>query len=414
MSSITTAVSRRLQHSAFVALTVPNFRLYFLTQLVSISGTWMQKVAHGWLVFYLTRSELWLGLVACAAGIPALLLSPFAGVVVDRFSKRQILIFTQSAQMTLAFVLAVLVFADTVQVWHIVLLSFLSGTMDALDAPARQSFIVELVGREYLTSGITLNSIVFNIARIFGPTAAGIALVNWGAGWCFFLNGLSFLAVIAGLIIMDIAHRAPPVRKAGFWQQLSQGLRYSRDHAVIGPILLLSMMSSIFVVNMMTLMPAFADLVLNSPKEGFATLSAAHGLGAVAAGLLVTWLHERFKRGVIVASMCILTPALLFAISITSSLWLSALVIAFIGFSIILQFITMNTIIQTSVPDEFRGRILSLYTLTFFGIAPLGALVLGFVADQIGTTNALALYALLGGILSSIIVRYSPALQQAA
>ncbi len=375
----------------------------------------MQKVASGWLVFYLTHSELWLGLIACAAGLPALLLSPFAGVVVDRFPKRQIIMATQTAQMFLALLLAALVFTDMIQVWHIVLLSLLSGTLDALDGPARQAFIVEMVDHDNLSNGIMLNSIMSSVARIFGPTLAGVALVQWGAGWCFFLNSMSFLAVIAGLRAMHIAEHKTEHRSVSYRKQFIEGMSFSRYHPTIAPLLLLSTISSVFFLNMMTLMPAFADVVLHSPKEGYAMLNAANGVGAVCAGLLASWLHKRTKkRGWIVSTAAILTPIGIGVFASTTNTSVATLLVALCGLGIILQFVTMNTLIQSQVPDEFRGRVMSLYTLTFFGIAPFGALALGFIASAVGTPSALLLYAIIGGILSATIIWRSPALRRLA
>jgi MFS family permease len=270
-----------------------------------------------------------------------------------------------------------------------------------------------MVDRDNLSNGIMLNSILISTARIFGPTMAGIALVQWGAGWCFFLNGMSFLAVIVGLCFMHIdeckkLHHALP-----FLKQFKEGLSYSRYHPVIAPLLLLSLVGSIFIVNMITLMPAFADLVLNSPKEGYATLSAAHGFGAVIAGLTASWLYKNsHARGRVVSMTVLFTPVAIWLLAITNTIASSAAVIALCGLGIILQFVTINTLIQSQVPDEFRGRVMSLYTLTFFGIAPFGALLLGLIASYIGTPSALAFYALIGGVLSAAIVWRSPALRQ--
>jgi MFS family permease len=411
--SSTLSVHAPSQHGILATLSYPNFRLYFITQLISVSGTWMQKVASGWLVFYLTRSELWLGLIACAAGLPALLFSPFAGVIVDRFPKRYIIMFTQTVQMILAMILTTLVFTDTVQIWHIVILSFLSGMMDALDGPARQAFIIEMVDRENLSNGIMLNSIMNSTARVFGPTFAGIALVQWGAGWCFFLNGLSFLVVIIGLWMMHISEYRQAKKSLPFLKQFREGLSYSRRHPIIAPVLLLATVSSIFFLNMMTLMPAFADVVLHSPKEGYAILNAANGVGAVCAGLLAAWLHKRIKRrGLLVVVSALFTPFAIFVLSTTTITPIASFVIAIYGLALILKFVTMNTLIQAQVPDEFRGRVMSLYTLTFFGIAPFGALVLGYIANIVGTPVALSAYALIGGILSAWIIWKAPELRR--
>src|SRR5579859_3682164 len=203
-SSASEPLAEETRRSMLSALRHRNFQLYFGGQLVSTSGTWMQTVAQSFLVFELTQSELWLGVVACAAGLPALVLSPFAGVIVERSARRRLLIFTQSAQMILAFILSVLTFTNTVQVWHVVVLALLLGVVNSIDAPARQSFVIDMVGREDLSSGIALNSLMFNLSRVVGPTAAGLALATVGTAWCFFLNGVSFLAVIISLFAMHV------------------------------------------------------------------------------------------------------------------------------------------------------------------------------------------------------------------
>ncbi len=389
-----------------------NFRLYFGGQLVSVSGTWMQIVAQGWLVFNLTQSELWLGVVACAAGLPSLLLSPFAGVIIERYPRHYILVVTQTIQMLLAFILSALTFTNTVQVWHIVGLAFLLGLTNSIDAPARQALVVDLVGREDLTSGIALSSLMFNASRVFGPTAAGLALVQVGPAWCFFLNGASFLAVIVSLLVMRIEQSSRFIGSFAPLSQLREGLRFSRQHLTIAPLLLLATAGSIFGFNVWTLLPAYAAKVLNSPNDGYAALSTANGIGAVFAAILVTWLGKRIGRGRVVTIFAIFASLALALLSQANTLPVALFLTLIAGFALILQFVTMNTLIQSEVPNEFRGRVLSLYTLTFFGIAPFGALVLGFIAEAIGTPNAFAVCAVVGGTLNAIILVRSPELRQ--
>lgn len=433
-----------LQARTLSALQYPNFRLYFYGQLISLSGSWMQIVAQGWLVFNLTQSELWLGVVACAAGLPSLVLSPFAGVVVDRFSRRNILILSQTMQMILAFILAALTFAGVVQVWHIVTLAFLLGITNAVDAPSRQTIIADLVGKDHLSSGIALNSIMFNGSRVIGPAAAGIALTQVGPAWCFLLNGLSFLAVIAMLLIMQVNQT---VKRSGNFNplaRLKEGLQFSRHHATIAPLLLLAVIASLFTVNIQTLMPAFADIVLHSPKVAYAAISTSVGAGAVVAAVLMAFLGRQFGRGRVVFVMAAFVPLIGIFVSQTTNVNLAAFLMGLFGFGIILQFVTVNTLIQNEVPDAFRGRVMSLYTLTWFGVAPFGALGLGFLASGIGyqggrfisltdaglptlqnvmwgagihgigTPTAMTLYALIGGLISIIILLRSPRVRQLA
>jgi MFS family permease len=371
----------------------------------------MQTVAQGWLVFHLTQSELYLGLVACAAGLPALLISPYAGVIIDRMSRRTILIVTQTIQMLLALILAFLTFAGLVQVWHVISLAFILGVVQAFDAPARQTFVKDMVGPESLVSGISLNSTMFNTARIVGPTAAGIVLAAFGPAWCFLLNSLSFLAVIGSLLLMNVPRTGKGGASASPLAQLIEGLRFTRGHDTIKPVILLSAVTSILCVNIVALLPAFAATVLHSPIQGYATVSTTQGVGAVCAGLLAV-LVSRFGRGRLVAGMNLMLCLSVLLVSRVTDVAPAAALMALVGFSLILMFITMNTMIQTIVPDQYRGRVMSLYTLTFFGLAPFGALALGFIASQIGVPDALALYAILNGVLVVAILARWPALWQ--
>jgi MFS family permease len=394
------------------ALRFPNFRLYFLGQLVSLSGTWMQIVAQGWLVFHLTQSELSLGVVACASGLPALLLSPFAGVIVDRFPRRTILLISQSAQMMLALILAALTFANAVQVWHIVTLAFFLGMVNAIDAPSRHAIIFDLVGHDDLPSGIALNSIMFNGSRVVGPVAAGIALTQVGPAWCFLLNGLSFLAVIFMLFIIQIPNLTRNSSEFHPLTRLKEGLHFSRHHETIAPMLVLAAVAGIFSANVSTLLPAFADTVLHSPKEAYAAMTTSTGLGAVFSAVVMAYLGRRFGRGRVVTAMAVVVLVATLLVSHTTSINAAVLLMGVFGFGIILQFVTVNTLIQNEIPDEFRGRVMSLYTLTWFGLSPFGALALGLTAQTIGTPNAIALYAMIGGVFGLLILWRSPKLRQ--
>jgi MFS family permease len=401
-----------LQHSTLSALRYTNFRLYFIGQVVSLSGTWMQSVAQGWLVFHLTQSELALGIVACAAGVPALILSPVAGVMVERIPRRNILIFSQIYQMILAFVLAFLTATNMVQVWHIIVLAFLLGIINAIDAPARQTIIKDMVGTENLPSGIALNAIMFNASRVVGPAAAGIALTQLGPAWCFFVNGLSFLAVIFMLIIIKVQTLVAKNDQFAPLARLREGLAFARHHATIRPLLLLAINASLFTVNISTLLPAFADTVLHSPKEGFAALSTATGIGAVIAAMLIPIAGRRFGRGRVVTVMGIFTTLACIVVSQTSDATIATIFMGIYGFAIIMQFTTVNTLIQSEVPDEFRGRVISLYTLSWFGVSPFGALALGLVAQLIGAPIAILIYSIIGGVLGGIVALRSPEMRR--
>lgn len=364
----------------------------------------MQALAQGWLVFQLTRSELALGLVAFAAGFPSLFLSPFAGVVVDRFSRRNLLIITQTVQMILAFVLAALVFTEMVEVWHIIFLAFLLGLTKTLDAPARQAFIKDMVGKDDMSSGITLNSIMVNGGRVIGPSLAGILLATLGAAWCFFLNGITFLAVIVSLVVIHETYRVPGVGKGSPVKQMREGLAFSRHHETILPLLLLAAIGATFAVNTITLLPAFADVVLQSPVDGLSLLSAAQGVGAIIAGFLLTFLVNRFGHGRVAAIMMLVWSVAVISLGNTNQVPIAAFFMGLFGASLVLFFVNTNTMIQLVVPDNYRGRVMSLFTLTFVGLTPLSALFIGALANVIGTPTMLTIIGSINGGLALVIL----------
>ncbi len=401
------------QQSTFSALRHHNFKLYFGGQFISIAGMWMQTVAQGWLVYHLTRSELMLGVVACAAGVPSLLLSPFAGVVVDRFHRRYILLLTQVMGMILALVLAYLTLSGQVQVWHVVLLALGDGLVKTLDAPARQAFIKDMVGPDDLSSGITLNSMMSNGARIIGPAFAGVLLATVGAGWCFFFNGVSFVAVVGSLVVMHLPPITRILQRASPLQQMREGWHYSRQHPVIAPLLLLSAVVSIFAVNMVTVLPSFAATVLHSPINGYSTLSTAQGVGAVVGALGLVFLTRRLGRGQVVTVITLELSLACVLLSRMTFVPLAALLMGLVGIGFVTFFVTINTLLQNAAPDEFRGRVMSLFTLTFLGLTPFAALAMGYLAELVGTPNAMALYGLLNGLFCGLILLRWPDVRRA-
>lgn len=395
---------KRKRQGTFTALRNPNFRIYFGGQLVSITGTWMQNVAQGFLVFSLTKSELWLGIVACAAGLPMLFFSPFAGVVVERIPRRTLMIISQTIQMLLAFILAALTFSGFVQVWHIVALAFALGMVNALDMPARQTLVVEVVGREDMRSGIALNSILNSTGRVLGPTAAGLALVQFGPAVCFLLNGLSFVAVLISLFFMSVPYAKQHAHTTSVLNQFKEGMAFARADVLIAPLLMLTALVGFFFVPVMQMLPAFADVILNSPKEGYAILNTGMGVGSVVAGVVVGWLMQYLGSSKLIAYATGLSAVatIIFAMQISTAL--AAVMCAFMGLFLVLEMISLNTSIQTVVPDHFRGRILSLYTLALLGLAPFGALILGAIANVIGTGEAIALYGVISAVIGSYIL----------
>jgi MFS family permease len=396
----------------FAALRHRNFQLYFGGQLVSNAGTWMQIIAQGWLVYELSHSELTLGVVGFAAAIPSLLVSPWGGVIVDRVPKRTLLILTQSSAMILAFILAVLAFTHVVQVWHIVLLAGGLGLVNAFDGPGRQAFVVEMVGREDLPNAIALNSMMFNSARVIGPAMGGLLLAVIGAAWCFTINGLSFLAVIFGLWAMQVAPHEPHRGTESPWRQLTGGLRYVSGQPELYGLLLLSLIFSVFGISYSTILPAFVGLMLNQGAAAYGWINAATGVGAVSGAFLIANHHGLNWRGAWLRTASIAFPLVLSAFAFTRFLPLS-LVLAFgLGLGFMVEFTMINTLLQTRVDDRLRGRVLSLYTLTFFGFAPFGNLAVGALAERIGLSYAITLFALMSLLLSLIVLRKVPQLKE--
>jgi MFS family permease len=301
-----------------------------------------------------------------------------------------------------------------VQVWHIVVLAFLTGIAGAVDAPARQAIIKDMVGHENITSGVALQSMTFNGARIIGPAAAGLMLAQFGPGWCFFVNGVSFLAVLVSLFLMDVHSALPAIGQTSPLTLLKEGIRFSRRHTHIWPLLLLSTITCIFLVNLVTILPAYADVVLHSPVDALSTLSTWQGIGAVVSALLMSYLSRRLGRGNVLLMTVVVMSISALGLAGATTLFPASLLIALFGFAMILFFIALNTTIQSQVPDQFRGRVLSLYTLTFMGLSPFGALAMGMIADRIGTPNALIVYAILNGVLSLAIFMRWPGVRHLA
>lgn len=401
---------RRIQ--TFRALQHDNFRLYLFGQLISLAGTWMQIVAQGWLVYELSRSEAMLGVVGFASAIPALVVTPWAGVMIDRTRKRDLLLLTQVAAMVLALILAGLTFAEVVQVWHIVVLAVLLGVVNAFDGPARQAFVVEMVGARDLPNAIALNSMTFNAARVIGPAFGGVLLATVGSAWCFTFNGLSFLAVIISLLAM----RLNPVQllhdRSSPWQQLKSGIQYAAARPELRGLLLLAFFFSTFGISYNTVLPSFVDRLLNGGAAGFGMMTAASGIGAVTGALLVATFSDRGHRGEWLYYAAMGFPVVLALFAFNRSFPLALVLAVLLGVGFMLQFTLINTLLQTRVSNEMRGRVMSLYTLTFFGFTPFGNLALGALSEGIGMSLAITLAAILTLVSAFVIFQHIPALRQ--
>lgn len=399
-------------NQTFAALRHRNFQLYFGGQLVSNIGTWTQIIAQGWVVYQLGHSELTLGLVAFASAIPILAISPWGGVVVDRVSRRSLLILTQTGSMLLAFVLAILTFTGAVKEWHVIVLAALLGVVNAFDAPARQAFVPEMVGKEDLPNAIALNSIMFNSARVIGPALAGLLLAVIGVAWCFTLNGISFLAVIVGLWLMKLPPHQTSHNPASPWHQLVDGVKYTARNRDLSALILLSLVFSVFGISYSTLLPAFVEKVLHQGAMAYGWVNAASGLGAVSGAFLLVHRVSNGRRGQLLVLTNIAFPLILIAFSFTSLYPLSLVLAYGLGVGFMVQFTTINTLLQIRVEDSFRGRVMGLYTITFFGFASFGNLLIGFLGEKLGLGIAMTLFAVCSLILSLLVLKKNRELQK--
>jgi MFS family permease len=406
-----TAAGTRLRwQAAGRALRHRNFQLFFSGQLISLVGTWMQTVAQAWLVYRLTGSGLLLGSVGFASQIPVFLFAPIGGITADRSNRRRVVVATQTASMLLAFVLAALTLTHRVQVWHIFVLAALLGTVNAFDVPGRQSFLVDMVGKDDLMNAIALNSSMFNSARVIGPSVAGVLVARFGEGWCFFANGVSYIAVIIGLLMMNVHAPARVSARTSPLEHIVEGFRFVWHTAPIRALLLLLGLVSVVGMPYVVLMPIFAAKILQSGGQEFAALIGSHDLGAMRLGILMgaagvgallgaltLALRSGVKglnRWVAVCCAGFGTSLILFALS--KWFWASVLLLLPVGYFIMLQMASSNTLIQVMVPDKLRGRVMAVYSMMFMGMAPLGALLGGALSDRLGAPLTVAI----GGLAS--------------
>src|ERR1700690_1573227 len=384
------------------ALRSRNFQLFFSGQLISLVGTWMDTIAESWLVYRLTGSSLLLGTVAFASQIPVFLMAPLGGMAADRWDRRTIVIATQSTSMILAFALAFLTLSGRIQVGEMIVLAALMGVVNAFDIPARQAFLVDMVGREDLINAIALNSSMFNGARVGGPSIAGILVAKYGEGWCFFINAVSYIAVIAGLLMMRVQRTAAQKHTVSPFEHIAEGFRFVSNTAPIRVILMLLGLVSLVAMPYSVLMPIFAEHILHGDARTLGVLMGATGIGALTGALmLATRTGVRgLGRWVWMACAGFGTSLILFAFS----RWyvVSALLLVPVGFTMMVQMASSNTLIQSMVPDRLRGRTMAVYSMMFMGMAPLGALFSGALADRISAPWTVALGGL-GGIAGAVV-----------
>jgi MFS family permease len=383
-SSVVTTRFRALKHR--------NFQLFMVGQLVSLIGTWMQTTAQLWLVYDLTHSAALLGIFGFANQIPMLVLASVGGYVGDRYSRHRGVIVTQSISMVLAFILAGLTLTHHIGEWSLITITLLVGIVNAFDVPIRQAFFVEMVGKEDLPNAIALNSSIFNGARVVGPAIAGFAIAWIGEGWCFFLNGLSFFAVILALLAMRIqtVERKPSTESP--LQSLLQGFRYAMgDRPTRSALLLLSMLS-LLGLQYSVFMPIFANDVLKSGAKGLGMLMSSAGVGAVLGALQFAARTSYKGLARWIAAMSVICACGLMVFSQSHVFWLSAAVLFVVGFAATSQMAATNTTVQNRVPDELRGRVMAVYATMFMGVQPIGALLAGGVAKHLGAPTTLAVF----------------------
>lgn len=381
--------------SALRALRHGNYRLFFFGQLISLIGTWMQGTAQSWLVYQLTGSSALLGVVGFMNTIPVFLLSPIGGTVADRYDRRWICVGTQVAAMLLAFILAALTLTGHVHVYHIIILATLLGVVNAFDIPTRQAFVVQMVGREDLINAIALNSSIINGARLVGPAAAGLVIEAVGEGWCFLINGISYLAVIAGLLLMTITVAQRPAPPGSALSNIVDGFRYVRHTKSIRALLLLLGLVSLTAMPYAVLLPVFAKEILGGGAQEQGLLMTSAGIGALTAALVLAMRRgvDGLERWVGFAAAGFGTC--LIAFSLSRYFWLSAGLLVPAGFCMMTGLTASNTLIQAIVPDHLRGRVMAVYSMMFLGMAPFGALLAGFLAKALSAPGAV----MLGGLI---------------
>ncbi|MCI0513774.1 MFS transporter [candidate division KSB1 bacterium] len=381
----------------FAALKYRNYRLWFWGQMISLFGTWMQATAQGYLIFELTRSPAFLGYVGFAGGLPSWLFMLYGGVIADRISRRILLIVTQIMMMFLALVLAALTFLAWIQPWHILILAFFLGVANAFDAPARQAIVSELVPREDLTNAIALNSTMFNSATAVGPAVAGVTYAAFGPAWCFTVNGISFIAVIVALMLIQLQLPPKSAPDNSMLVDLKAGIRQVVTQPMLRTLIIMGAVVSLFGIAYATLLPAWAVKILHGDARTNGLLQSARGIGALLSALLIASLGRFRFKGKLLTLGTFLFPILLLIFTTIHWLPLALIVLVGVGMATILIMNLSNALTQILVPDALRGRVMSIYSLTFFGFMPLGALWIGTMAEHFG--EAVSVYV---GALASL------------
>jgi MFS family permease len=389
--------------NALPALSSRNFRWFWTGQLISLIGTWMQNIGQAWLVLQLTDSAFKLGVVTALQFLPMTLFSLFAGPLVDRFPKRRILLCTQTSLMILALILASLTFLDVVQYWHILILAVCLGFVNTLDLPARQSFVIELVGKKNLMNAIALNSTIFNLGRIVGPAVAGLLIGMLGMATCFYLNALSFGAVLLGLWMIDVPSTVYEKKDKAIWHQIGEGLQYIKlNPAILYPLILLAVIST-FAMNFNVLIPVYAKEGLEQNALGFGLLMTSMGIGSLLGALRLAAQSNTGPRMRSVFGMALATSLFIFVLGFEDIYLLSCFTLTLIGFCSMTFIASVNTTIQLHSEDRMRGRVMSVYSQVFGGFIPLGSLFAGLVSEYVGAHRSMTISGSIGLIAVFIV-----------
>lgn len=377
----------------FSSLYVRDFRIFWFAQLLSLSGTWMHSTAQSWLIYLLTKSPLYLGIIATISSLPILFFTLIGGMIADRYPKRDILVVTQAISIIPALFIAILIHQDIITIWHIGVAAFIIGLVNAFDVPARHAFISELVGKADITNAIALNSVAFNGARIVGPVIAVFIISMAGLETCFYLNAASFIPVILALFTIK-AKGTGRLEQVGFLSDLIAGSGFIVREKAILFIMLMIAVFSLFGMPYLTLLPIVAGEVLDVGAHGFSTLLACAGAGSLSAAIIIAYKEEIDKKTRFLMLSGFIFPSALFGLAVSTDFYLSCAFITMVGWGITSFLATSNSFIQHSVPNSLRGRVMSFYTLVFLGFLPLGNALTGFAADALGTMNVLKVFSL--------------------
>lgn len=378
-------------YQQFPALRHRNYRLYFAGQLISLTGSWLQGVAQGWLVYTLTQSPFWLGVVSAVSALPVLFLSLYGGFLVDRINRKKLLMITQSSSLILALALGILTLTNLINLPILLVITLLSGIANAIDNPANQAFVVDVVGKEDLPSAVGLNSAIFNSGRVLGPAAAGFLIALVGMGNIFLINAVSFLAILVSLYFIKINIKITKPEKEDPVASIKEGIGYSFSHPLISLLLITAAMGAIFCFSQATIMPVLAEQIFHQGITGLGRLLSATGLGALVGSLVISSLSKRISTSYFIALGYLLFMIFNFAFTYTSSLQMASIYLFFSGLGLTLQFSTIYAFMQKLVKDEFRGRVSSIYVLLFIGLSPFGSLFIGSTTSWFGPQLAIRL-----------------------